>query len=272
MAFNANTSDKKVVGGGLYTGVANAKIQMINPTKAELEAKGLNPQSDPIYLTTDNNGISKVLINLYMIIESAKIYPKRAFWIENKVRKNKENTKTEWINKFGNTAWSDSETTPPNYTWFKTDGARPALIGEGKLTKFIKAWANVDLVSQATLDNPTALAKGDISEIKALFAIIPNNEVQVLLGVRATDKGNYQDVYDGHFDRANNKDYSKWKKELEKDGNEYKSDYQGDLNFKPFTGSSIVAQDAPTDLNVPANSIFTDSNTNGGAPNAIPKF
>lgn len=270
MAFKVNSSDKKVVGGGLYTGVANVKVNMINPTKVELEAKGMQPQKEPEYLTKDNNGVEKLLLQFYMYKEFTlpnsttleKIYPKRAFWIENKVRTNKEGNKYEWINKFGVTAWSTSSTEAPNYDWFKKEGARPALVGEAKLTKFIKAWANVDLNDQATLDNPVALAKGDLSEIKGLFAMIPGNEVQVLLGVNITEKGNYQDVYDGHFERATNKDFTRWQKELAKDGQEFKSDFQGDLKFKEYTGSSTVAQDTATNLDVPGSS----APTGGGIP------
>lgn len=260
MAFGSNSSDKQVVGGGLYTGIVNLKVTMINPTKAEMEAKRMQVKDDPAYITTNDDGTTKMLINFYMIHEGVKIYPKRAFWLDSKVRKNKDGDKVEWINKFGLTAWG-TETTPPQYDWFKLDGARPALQGEGKLTRFIKAWANVDLDSQACLDNPMALAKGDLAEIKSLFAIIPNNEVQCLLFVN--DKG-YQDVYDGYFDRKLSVNYNQWKKEIAKDGQEVKGDYQSDFRFQPYRGNTGAPQDKPTNLDTPS--------TFQAAPGGVPAF
>jgi hypothetical protein len=249
MAFGSNSSDKQVVGGGLYTGLAPLKVTMICPTKADLEKRKINIKEEPEYLTKNDSGESKMMINFYMIKEDVKIYPKRAFWLEDKIRKNKDGSKTEWINKFGITAWSTDATTPPQYDWFKLDGARPALVGEGKLTRFIKAWANVDLEQQACLDNPSALAKGDLTELKALFAVIPNNEVQCLLGVN--DKG-YQEVWDGYFDRKLSVNFAQWRKELEKDGQEFKADYQGDFKFQPYRGGTSAPQDKPTNLDTPA--------------------
>lgn len=256
MAFNVNDSSKKVVGGGLYTGVTNVKVSMINPSKEEMVKRNMNVQQEPVYTTQSNEGVKKTMLQFYLVKDSDKIYPKRAFWLEDKVRTNKEGTKYEWINKFGTTAWSESVSSPPNYTWFKTDGARPALVGEGKLTKFIKAWANVDPTSQACLDDPKAIAQGNIAEIIALQKAIPNNEVQVLLGVNnAVDKQgkpvSYQDVYDNHFERATNTDFSRWRTELAKDGQEFKSDFQGDLKYQPYTRNSGVAVDTPTNLDTP---------------------
>lgn len=265
MAINANNSNVKVVGGGLYTGIANLRVTMINPTSDEMKKVGMNPKNDPVYLSEDNNGIKKIRIDIFTIQESEKIFPKMAFFIEGKVRTNKDGNKIEWINKFGNSAWSTDITgqTPPQYDWFKLDGARPALVGEVQLTNFIKNWANVDLKSQAYLDDPMALTTGNLTELKALFAAIPNNEIQCLLGVK---DNKYQDVYTGYFDRANRMALDQWKKHLEKDGNEYKANYQGSLKFQPYQGGAEIAQDSPSNLDGPGVNIPPTTNTSSGKP------
>jgi hypothetical protein len=262
MAIGANDSSVQVIGGGLHTGVTDVKVTMINPTMDEMKKVGMNPQKEPIYCSVGDDNIEKIRVDFYTIQPHAKIYPKIAFFLENKIRKNKAGDKIEWINKFGGSAWSSdiSGQNPPQYDWFKLEGARPALVGEVQLTTFIKNWANVDLSSQATLDNPIALAKGDLTELKALFAVIPNNFVQVLLGVK---DGKYQDVYSYHFDRANRSAFDQWKKVLEKDGNEYKSDYQKDLKFQPFRSNTGVNVDSPTNMEGPGAPGSTPANAAG---------
>jgi len=256
MPINVNDSSKVVVSGGLWTGLANMRVTMINPTKAEMEEVGMKPQNEPEYLGTNANGNSKLRLDLYLNNPENKINAKRAFWLENEVRKNKAGDKVEWINKYGVTAWSTDETTPPAYDWFKKDGARPAYIGEGKFTAFIRSWANVDLDGQAILDDFKALATGNLAEIKSYAAALKTNTVKVLLGVK---DGKYQDVYDGYFGRANVNNFDQWKKELAKDGNEFKSDYQNSLNLKPYVGTADVEGDTPTNMDTP---------TGGGTPNA----
>ena len=150
-----------------------------------------------------------------MYIPQLKFSNKLAIWIDDRPRWNRDRTKVEWINKFGTTAWTLNEqileesqlTEPPDYSWFKKDSARPALVGEGQLSQFIRAWANVPLDSQASLDNPAALAKGDVSELRALLKDIPTNEVKILNGVKKVEKDGkvsyFAAAYTGYFDRAN---------------------------------------------------------------------
>jgi hypothetical protein len=254
MAIGTNSSDKKVISGGLWTGIANMRVSMINPTMEEMKAVGMQPQKEPEYFveSEDQNTKEKrksYRVDFYLINLEKKFTAKKAFFIEDKVRLNKDGNKAEWINKFGVTAWTTSSINEvPSYDWFKKDGARPALVGEGQLTQFIRNWANVDQDMQASLDNPSLLAQGNVAELKALLAAIPNNEIQVLLGVK---DGKYQDVYGNYYDRPYRKAYDAWRKALEKEGQEFKADYQGDLHLKPYEGNTTVSQDRPTDLSVP---------------------
>jgi hypothetical protein len=254
--IKTNSSDKHVMSSGAkWTGVVNMKIAAINPTMEEMKAMGMNPQREPEYFTERENKRS-FRLDVYLYNAERKINAKAAFFLESRARWNKDVTKVEWINKFGSTSWSGSESDVPSYDWFKKDGARPALVGEAVLTSFIAAWANTGPEDQCIFDDPKALAEGKLAEIKALLATIPNNEVQVLLGVKPVTGNDgtvayYQDVYTGYFDRPYRKAYDKWKKQLESEYGAFKSDYQGDLNLRTYDKAAVIKQDTPTDLNVP---------------------
>lgn len=259
--IKSNSSNVQVVSSGAkWTGVVNMKVVAINPTKAEMEKMGMQPKKDPEYFTETAEKKS-FRLDVFLYNAEKKISAKVAFFLENKVRWNQANTKVEWINKFGQTSWSSNETDMPNYDWFKKEGARPAYVGEATLTSFIAAWANTGPEDQATFDNIKALATGDLTEFKSVLASIPNNEVQVLLGVKQTEKGYFQDVYTGYFDRPYSRAFTKWVKALESDYGSFKSDYQGDLNLRIYEKGNIVKQDTPTDLNVPPS---TGGETTGG--------
>jgi len=113
------------------------------------------------------------------------------------------------------------------------------------MLNFIKAWANINPQDQGTLDDITKLFVGDVTELVTIHKQIPENEVLCLLGVK---DGKYQTVYDKYFDRAYRLNMAVWKKQLEGQGNEFKADYQNDLTFKPYVGSSQVITDTPTDV------------------------
>lgn len=254
MPIQGNDSNKQVVGSTKYTGVANMIVVAVNPTLGEMQAMGIPAQQEPVYYDVEKD---KTRVDFYLFKHTPKISTKVSFWIEGKVRTNKEGNKYEWINKFGTTAWSTSKDVAPDYKWFKTDGAEPALIGEPTLISFIQAWANVDNKSQARLDDISKVAKGNVSEIKQLAKDLAKNEVGVLLYVN--DKG-YQSVYTGYFARATNKDFSYWKKAIEKEYGEVKGDFQNSFILKEYVGSANVQGDIPT----PMNTAETPTNTNGG--------
>jgi hypothetical protein len=260
--IGANSSDKQVVGSQLYTGLANLKIVAINPTFDEIKAMGINAQKEPEYLTQTDKGDAKLRIDFYLGSTNPAITfsksLKTSLWLENRVRTNKEGTKVEWINKFGSNAWSKGLEDEPSYQWFSAEGQRKAIVGETDLANFVKAWANIDPKDQAIFEDINALASGDLKEVLSLYKAIPTNSVKHLLGVK---DGKYQTVYTKFFARSYQTNYAAWKKALEGDYGKFDADYQNDLNFKAYQGSSTVTGNAPTNMDVPA-----------GAPAGQPKY
>lgn len=257
--IKANSSDKVVVNSGAkWTGICNMKVTMINPTMEEMKKAGMNPNKEPEYFTEKvDNGITRKSYRLDIYLNNAvnKINAKLALFLEPTPRVNHTGDNFQYINRLGQTGWSRDGGVTTSNTFYKMDGSRPAIVGEETLTNFIKAWANVGVEDQAVLENPIALAKGDLTELKSLFATIANNEVQVLLGVK---EGKYQDVYTAYFDRPYRKAFDAWKKALDGDYGDFKADFQNDFKLKMYEGGGAVITDTPTDM--------TSSQTSGGAP------
>lgn len=245
MGIKVNKSDDVVVSNSsLYTGVTKVVVVAINPTKAEMEAMGMKPQNDPVYKGEDG----KMRLDFYVKSVDGKARGKASFWLEPKIRTNQSGDKVQWVNKFGTFAWSPNEQTVPQYDWFKTEGARPAYVGEEQLCGnkgFIPNWANLGLDEQCIFDDVNAIIDNNIKELKDIHAAIPNNEVKVLFGVK---DAKYQDIYTKFFQRASVVNYKAWETELKGQYSEFKSDFQNSLEFKAYVGSTELNMEQPTDM------------------------
>jgi len=259
MSFNPNSSNEKVFNEiKLYTGINNMKVAAINPDKEGLEKLGYKPQNDPVYLTEgDEQDSKKLRIDFHLIgksPEDSKIMTKVAFFLENHPRLNRDGTKSEWINDFGRTAWSEEgnpDDAPAGLTWFKHETARQAFTGEADLHLFLINWLNIGPDDEAKLDNFIGLFNGDYSELLGLLSGNKDNEIRVLLTVR---DGKYQSVYSKYFDRASNKRTNYWDSHIKSqtsNGYAIKEDYQNSFAFKEWTepapGADIIKPDAATD-------------------------
>lgn len=245
--MSVKTNDSSVqVTGSLWTGLANMTIIAINPTKDQLIALGRNPQKEPEYLSSDTTtGKAKFRIDFFVKEETGKFQNKVTFFMEDRPAMNKEATKSQYTNSVGQFSWPKGTETTPNYAWFKMDGLRPAFVGEQVLMDFIRAYANVDIKDACTLDTIANIVKGDLTEINNLWKSIPTNKVKTLNGVK---DGKYQDTYTKYFGRPYQNNFEAWKKALAAEYGEFKADFQGDFTLKPYTGSSIVTTDTPTNL------------------------
>lgn len=251
MGFKGNSSDTPVVQETkLYTGLANLKVVAINPTKAQLEELGYKPQNDPVY-TSKEGDVRKVRIDLYLANSEKKIRAKVAFFLEDKLRANKDNSKAEWINKFGRVAWGTPEAAPTELKWFDHTTAVRSRIGEADLHGFLINWLNVSPTDEARLETLDSILNGNVAELRALLKAYPDNEVKVLLTVK---DGKYQSVYSKYFDRATNKRTTYWESHIKgqaESGYPIKEDYQNDLTFKEWT-EPVKSSDAPEGANTAA--------------------
>lgn len=240
MAFAAGKESTEGASIKFYTGVGPVFVKGVNPNKAELE-KFYNRtlETAPEYISETEVGpegnrkkVPQVRIDFLVNTDAEKcngidIKTKISFFIAKEYQYNRDRTKVQVINDYGEFTWIPVEnakagTVPETLKWFDPKGMRPAFIGEEPLTGFIKAYLGIPNKSyrnsttgevveiknladaEAKLDKIPDYFKGDFSELRSLIALQPKNKVKCLFGVRSSDEGKqYQAVYTHMFLKNN---------------------------------------------------------------------
>lgn len=234
----------------VYTGLADVKVIAVNPTKDELNALGVNIQSEPNYVDKSEEGNDKCRIDFWLHEEKLNIKTKVSFFIENKLNVVSQAGNMQFINDLGQSAWGKSieeVKTDERYTkWLKHINLRPAIPGEVNLIEFIKAWLSIGRDAVAKIDNVVSLAKGDMSELKPLVKQYSDRKVQVLLGTRE----GYQAVFSRYFSRAGNRKLEYWIKNLDGSQFNYQNSFQlQELSIQGVEGATST--DEPESTNNP---------------------
>lgn len=278
-----------------YTGVGSVGVLAVNPNKETLEKLyNTTINDDPSYLSEvkvgpegDKHTVPQVRIDFIVQTDPEKcngidMKTKIPFFITREVRYNRDRSKVQVINKYGETTWlpienAKSGTVPANLSWFEPADFRPAYIGEEDLTGFLKAYLNIPNKSyrkasgevveipnkadaEARLDKIDNYFKGDYSELREAISLQPKNRVKGLFGVRTTEDGKqYQAVYTQKFLKNSVTDYSRLDAELQErkaagaypttefevcDLKEYTVE-STDFNNNPEPSSDMPMQDSP---------------------------
>lgn len=207
-----------------YVGVGSSFVVAVNPTKKELESiYGREIANEPEYVVDTDNGkearITFVVKTDPEACNGIEIINRAMFTLRNAPAYNRDQTKVQVIDKFGNTTWMDAEDAKAGKKPLDkngnplriADGYRMACVGEADLVAFLKAYLNVG--SAFNYVNSTWVLKdntddfifglehikdyftGDFSEITEAIKLQPHNKVKLLYGVRTTDEGKqYQAV------------------------------------------------------------------------------
>lgn len=238
-----------------YIGVASVFILGINPTKDELEKLfGRELDNAPEYVGETEVGeegnkrkVAQVRLDFICKADPEKykdgegkpldFVNRISLYLRKEYRYNKDQTKVQVIDKYGNTAWVGVEDAKNHVIPVYSNGPanidkdyRPAYVGEEELVKFLIAyldipsplkfikgenkfvWQDADKLpdSEAALEHIEDYFKGDFSELSTILCYQPNNKVKVLFGVRTNDEGKqYQTTYSRRFLRNSVNDYSK---------------------------------------------------------------
>lgn len=241
MAFGQGKESVETV-NKKYIGVGVVNVLAVNPNKAALEKiYNTTIENEPEYIgenEIDGNKVKQVRLDFILQTVPEKndginIKTRISFFISDSYRYNRDKTKMQVINKYGEVAWLSIEdikagTVPESMKWFDAEGMRPAFVGEEDLTTFIKTYlgipnrtfrkANGEVVeisdkreAEARLDNIKKYFSGDYSEIQDVLALQPDNKIKVLFGVRTVEDKQYQTVFTNKFLRFNapEADYTK---------------------------------------------------------------
>lgn len=251
MAFAAGKESTEGNAVKRYIGIAPVYILAVNPTKVELEKiYDTELENAPEYIGETEVGqegskhkVPQVRLDFIIQTDPEKcnnidLTTKVSFFLAKEVRYNRDGSKVQVINKYGETTWLPIEDAkagrvPEALSWFEPADFRPACIGEEELTNFIKAYLNIPNKSyrkkngevvdikdkseaEARLDKIQDYFKGDFTELRNVIALQPKNKVKCMFGVRTTDDNKqYQTVYNQRFLKNNVTDYSKLDEELQ---------------------------------------------------------
>lgn len=230
-----------------YVGVGSSFVVAVNPTKKEFEdIIGHEVANDPEYVVDTDNGkearIKFVVKTDPNTCNGVEIINQMMFTLRNAPAYNKDQTKVQVIDKYGNSTWANTEDAKAGKKLFSTTGKelkidssyRIACVGEPDLIGFLKAylcvgdafhyvngsWVKKDNADDFLfgLEHIKDYFSGDFSEIKEAIALQPNNKVKLLYGVRTTDEGKqYQTIATRNGMILHNSAGSKALEKLEKD-------------------------------------------------------
>lgn len=221
----------------IYVGMAPVRILGLNFSKDELEKVGIFVNQEPQYLGTRELDIpsGKEIIKTARLSFVAQTVSDKCggidhkflinYYLQNNVSVNKDNTKMELINNYGESIWlpigEALESVDPGR--FSYEGATRALVGEVRLTNFLKALIGIPNRTflkdgvRNYIDNPqNALAKldrleslfiGDYSEIQNAIKSRLGNTITVCLGARYSSGYYYQDVFTDKVVKGSKGDY-----------------------------------------------------------------
>ena len=200
----------------LRVGVFVGEVVAINPDREEFkETLGIELKDDS--KATEYVGESKkdnnptVRIDIWSAIGAGetKEFKKVSFFLENKVKTNKDGNKTQFINNIGGTSWATDESALSDK--FKKREFREAYVGEEDLYKFLRTWVNLDYSKADTelfLDFKK-LIKGNVKELKELIGTDLVGKVGQLATVKVVQKEDGENKeYQGVYNRAFFPEYS----------------------------------------------------------------
>ena len=189
-------------------GLFEAKVIAVNPTTeeyADVLGRQLKEDSKATeYLGTSKDGNARLRLDFWLEEVKTQEKFKLTFFIENKEKENKDQTKKQYINNIGRCTWADSPNNLP--TWFKERENRVSFVGEEDLYNFLRSWlSNIDFSSKkSTLQLEfNKLIKGNVKEIKEQIngEWATNIVALATINTKETDDGTkeFQNIYNKAF-------------------------------------------------------------------------
>ncbi|NDB81436.1 MAG: hypothetical protein EB127_01615 [Alphaproteobacteria bacterium] len=123
-------------------GLFEATVVAINPDAEEYkEVLGIEVKEDSKsveYLGKSQDGNATLRVDVWLEEVKNKDKFKVTFFLEDKERENKDQTKKQYINNVGTCTWADDPNNLPE--WFSSRDYRVAFMGEEELYNFLRTW------------------------------------------------------------------------------------------------------------------------------------
>lgn len=288
MAFAEGKSFDEITEYKHYIGVAPSKVIAINPDRKKLQQMyNRNIETEPEYIHTEQ-GIQMCRMDIYMNTDTnlcdIDLMYKITLFLRNEAKMNKDLTKVQVINEYGDTTWLNVEdyksgNYPESQSWFDFSNIRTACPGEEELTQFIKTYLDIPNKTyrdrntgtfvpiknvndaKARIDNFDKLFKGDKSIIQNEIDKRPGNRIKCIIGIKTDAKNRlWHDVFTKKFIRVSTRDYSYYQKTISNtqaqglfpntvfelcDLKEYKIEASDFSNNSPFDDDKYKVIDLP---------------------------
>ena len=270
MAFGKAIASSEEFVAKRYIGVAPVYVVAVNPTKKEMESiYNTTIEDEPNYLgqaeDKEGNKVDNVRIDFIIKTDANKVgeevISKLTLFLQKGYRYNGDKTKVQIIDKYGRTAWVTTEQAKNHEIPMYSNGPanidkdyRPCVIGEEALINVLKTYLGIQNVMkyvngtwemkenpedyEAKLEHIQDYFKGDFSELKNLVALMPENKIKVMFGVRTANDGKqYQTTYSNMVLSNRTTDYSKLDADLQerKSNGAFATTEFSVCDFKEFT-------------------------------------
>jgi len=189
----------------LEVGLFSGEIISINPSIEEFkEILGRELKEDSKatdYLGKSKEDNTNLRIDFWIkVAKKENNFKKVSYFLEDKVRENKDGSKKQYINSIGACSWADDPDNLPD--WFKKREYREAKVGEEDLYNAVRTWLGKldykDAETVLELDWKK-LMKGNVSQLKEQIGGEFATNVVAMAEVKTVEKDgeikSYQSVY-----------------------------------------------------------------------------
>ena len=189
-------------------GLFEANVIAINPTNEEYkDVLGIELGEDSKatnYLGQTKDGNTYLRVDVWLQEVKNKENFKVSFFLEDRERENRDQTKKQYLNSVGMTSWADDENNL--FDWFKENREyRVAFIGEEDLYDFLRTWlGQLDYRSAETtltLDW-TKLMRGNVKDLKDQVDGEWCNSIVALATVVTKERDGETVEYQGVYNKA----------------------------------------------------------------------
>lgn len=188
-------------------GLFEANIIAVNPTAEEYkDVLGIELKEDSKaveYLGESKDGNKTLRVDFWLEEVKKKDKFKVTFFLEDKEKENKDQTKKQYINNIGVCSWATDPNTLPE--WFAKRDYRVAFVGEEEIYTFLRTWlGELDYRKDSTVLELDwrSLMKGNVKDLKSQVNGDYCTTVVALATVKTVEKDGETKEYQGVFNKA----------------------------------------------------------------------